>query len=120
MLLFKQIPTYEAKNCLLMDSPFLNLKKSNFYSALEQLWSLKIQSLASQNWRKKSAQMNAFRAGILEIHVFCVESTSKNKIKFADNGRRALLEQGCHLNTCSASQTILLGSLKVQIRGKYL
>ena len=38
-------------------------------------------------------------------------------MKFAYNQRRALLEQGCHLNTCNPSQTILLGSLKVHICG---
>ena len=35
MLIFKQIPTtYEGNNCLLMDNPFFNLEKSNFYSEL--------------------------------------------------------------------------------------
>lgn len=35
MLIFKQIPTtYEGNKCLLMDSPFLNLENSNFYSEI--------------------------------------------------------------------------------------
>ena len=35
LLLFKQIPTkYEGNDCLLMDNPFFNLEKSNFYSEL--------------------------------------------------------------------------------------
>ena len=60
--------------------------------------------LVSQSW-KKIVQINAFVASIQEIHLFYVESNSLNNIKLVYNEKGALLERGCHLNTCDRNSS---------------
>ena len=52
--------------------------------------------------------MNIFVPGILEIYLFDVRLNSQSKTKFVYNEKRALLNQGCHMNICNRRSNYLI------------